>query len=186
MQPTIRTEPEVKAKTKTKVKTRTRIAIGTAAVVAAVGTFTAGVGVAQAGDEQSRRGKVTEREIAGLFDQWNAALQSGDPEKVADRYASDAVLLPTASPKIRTDRAEIVDYFEHFLQKKPRGEKVRSVINILDGNSAVDAGLYRFYLTDPKTGVTKPVDARYTYEYEKRGGKWLIVNHHSSVLPAEG
>ncbi|MEV7021913.1 SgcJ/EcaC family oxidoreductase [Kitasatospora sp. NPDC093558] len=169
-----------------KSKLRTRTALATAAVVAAAGTFTAGVGVAQAGDGNGRRGKVTEREIAALFDQWNAALQTGDPEKVADRYASDAVLLPTASRVIRTDRAGIVDYFEHFLQKKPRGEKVRSVINILDGNSAIDAGLYRFHLTDPKTGATKPVDARYTYEYEKRGGKWLIVNHHSSVLPAEG
>ncbi|MBP0452783.1 SgcJ/EcaC family oxidoreductase [Kitasatospora sp. RG8] len=167
-------------------KIRTRTVIATAAAVAAVGTFTAGVGVAQAGDEQSRRGKVTEREIAGLFDQWNAALQTGDPEKVADRYAPDAVLLPTASPKIRTNHAEIADYFEHFLQKKPRGEKIRSVINILDANSAVDAGLYRFHLTDPATGATKAVEARYTYEYEKRGGKWLIVNHHSSVLPAEG
>ncbi|MFJ8476680.1 SgcJ/EcaC family oxidoreductase [Kitasatospora sp. NPDC094011] len=163
---------------------RTRAVLGTAAVVAAVGTFTAGVGAAQAGEEQNRRGKASEREIAALFDQWNAALQTGDADQVADRYAPDAVLLPTASPVIRTDRAGIVDYFEHFLEKKPRGEKVRSVINVLDANSAIDAGLYRFYLTDPKTGVTKPVDARYSYEYEKRGGRWLIVNHHSSVLPA--
>ncbi|MFJ9947250.1 SgcJ/EcaC family oxidoreductase [Kitasatospora sp. NPDC091207] len=169
-----------------KPKIRTRVVIATAVTVAAAGTFTAGVGVAQAGDDQGRRGKVTEREIAGLFDQWNAALQTGDPAKVADRYARDAVLLPTASPKIRTNRAEITDYFEHFLQKKARGEKIRSVVNILDADSAIDAGLYRFHLTDPATGATKAVEARYTYEYEKRGGKWLIVNHRSSVLPAEG
>ncbi|MGA5816768.1 SgcJ/EcaC family oxidoreductase [Kitasatospora sp. NPDC094028] len=168
-----------------KSKFRTRAVLGTAAVVAAVGTFTAGVGAAQAGEEPNRRGKPSEREISSLFDQWNAALRTGDAEKVADRYAPDAVLLPTASPVIRTDRAGIVDYFEHFLQKKPRGEKVRSVINVLDANSAVDAGLYRFYLTDPATGATKQVEARYSYEYEKRGGKWLIINHHSSVLPAE-
>ncbi|MGW4652405.1 SgcJ/EcaC family oxidoreductase [Kitasatospora sp. NPDC004289] len=161
---------------------RVKIAIAAAVAVAAAGTVTAGV--AQAGDD--KRGRVTEREIAALFDQWNAALQTGDPAKVADRYAKDAVLLPTASPQIRTNRAEITDYFEHFLQKKPRGEKIRSVINVLDKDSALDAGVYRFHLTDPKTGVTKPVEARYSYEYEKRGGKWLIVNHHSSVLPAEG
>ncbi|MER7672604.1 SgcJ/EcaC family oxidoreductase [Kitasatospora sp. NPDC096128] len=165
---------------------RTRAVLGTAAVVVAVGTFTAGVGAAQAGEERNRRGKASEREIAALFDQWNAALQTSDAGKVADRYAPDAVLLPTASPVIRTDRAGIVDYFEHFLAKKPRGEKVRSVINVLGATSAIDAGLYRFYLTDPKAGETKPVEARYSYEYEKRGGKWLIVNHHSSVLPAVG
>jgi len=26
----------------------------------------------------------------------------------------------------------------------------------------------------------------YEYEYEKRDGKWLIVSHHSSLLPAAG
>ncbi|MEX0173035.1 SgcJ/EcaC family oxidoreductase [Streptomyces sp. LMG1-1-1.1] len=171
---------------------RIRAAVAAGVAVTALGALAAGVGVAQAGEKDrgrdggDRQGRVTEREIAGLFDRWNAALLTGDPEKVADLYADDAVLLPTASPRIRTNHAEIADYFEHFLQKKPRGEKVRSVIHVLDGNSALDAGVYRFHLTDPETGVTKAVDARYTYEYEKRDGSWLIVNHHSSVLPAEG
>ncbi|MFE3068726.1 SgcJ/EcaC family oxidoreductase [Streptomyces sp. NPDC059247] len=169
-----------------KPMSRTRAALAGGLAVVALGTLTAGVGVAQAGEKDDRRVKVTEREIAGLFDGWNAALRSGDPERVTDRYAKDAVLLPTASPRIRTNHAEITDYFEHFLLKKPRGEKIRSVITVLDQNSALDAGLYRFHLTDPATGVTKPVEARYTYMYEKRGGEWLIVNHHSSVLPAEG
>ncbi|MGG8408289.1 SgcJ/EcaC family oxidoreductase [Streptomyces sp. 12297] len=164
---------------------RTRAGIAAAALVA-VGTVTVGVGVARAGETDGTPDRPTEREVAALFDRWNAALQSGDARKVADRYARDAVLLPTASPRIRTTRAEIVDYFEHFLQKKPKGQKIRSVINILDRNSAIDAGLYRFHLTDPKTGAKTAVDARYTYEYEKRDGRWLIVNHHSSVLPAEG
>ncbi|MFF0473673.1 SgcJ/EcaC family oxidoreductase [Streptomyces sp. NPDC004284] len=179
-----------------KRKPRTRAVLAGGLAVAALGTFAAGVGVAQSGGKDGRqataaakddrRAKAGEREIAGLFDRWNAALVSGDPERVTELYAEDAVLLPTASPRIRTNHAEITDYFEHFLQKKPRGEKVRSVIHVLDRNSAIDAGLYRFHLTDPKTGVTKAVDARYTYAYEKRDGTWLIVNHHSSVLPAEG
>ncbi|MFI6421993.1 SgcJ/EcaC family oxidoreductase [Streptomyces sp. NPDC050842] len=166
-------------------KSRIRAALAASLAVAALGTFAAGVGVA--GEKDGRQhDRAGEREIAALFDQWNAALLTGDPKKVTARYAEDAVLLPTASPRIRTDHAEIADYFAHFLQKKPRGEKLRSVIHVLDRNSALDAGLYRFHLTDPKTGVTKAVDARYTYQYEKRDGRWLIVNHHSSVLPAEG
>ncbi|WP_175408168.1 SgcJ/EcaC family oxidoreductase [Streptomyces sp. TRM64462] len=164
---------------------RAAVAAGIAVVVA--GTVTVGVGVAAPERYHGPRAvKPGEKEIAGLFDQWNAGLRTGDPEKVAARYAPDAVLLPTASPRIRTDRAGIVDYFEHFLQKKPVGEKVTSVINVLDANSAIDAGLYRFHVTDPATGEKSAIDARYTYEYEKRGGTWLIVNHHSSVLPAEG
>ncbi|MFI6278339.1 SgcJ/EcaC family oxidoreductase [Streptomyces sp. NPDC050988] len=169
---------------------RTRAAIVTVALVAA-GAVT--VGVSQAAPEDRSKpaagqaaAKPTKKQIAALFDGWNAALQTGDSKKVADRYAKDAVLLPTASPVIRTDRAGIVDYFDHFLLNKPKGTKIKSVINVLDSDSAIDAGLYVFTLTDPKSGEKKNVEARYTYEYEKRGGKWLIVNHHSSVLPAAG
>ncbi|GAA4931307.1 SgcJ/EcaC family oxidoreductase [Streptomyces coeruleoprunus] len=171
---------------------RLRAVIATSVALVAAGTVTAGVGIASPEHKTAERrppaaaAKPTPKEIAGLFDAWNAALRTGDPETVAARYAPDAVLLPTASPKIRTNHGEIVDYFEHFLQKKPVGEKVRSVITVLDSNSAIDAGLYRFHVTDPATGAKKAIDARYTYEYEKRGGTWLIVNHHSSVLPAEG
>ncbi|WP_405931607.1 SgcJ/EcaC family oxidoreductase [Streptomyces sp. NBC_00827] len=166
-----------------KRQTRTRAAIATAAALVAAGTVT--VGVSTAGPE-SKSTKPTKAQIAALFDGWNAALATGDAETVADRYASDAVLLPTVSPEIRTDRAGIVDYFEHFLANKPQGKKIRTVVNVLDSNSAIDAGLYEFTLTDPETGEKREVEARYTYEYEKRGGQWLIVNHHSSVLPAAG
>ncbi|MBD0838721.1 SgcJ/EcaC family oxidoreductase [Streptomyces sp. TRM68416] len=163
----------------TRRSTGKRIAIGAAAVIACVGTFAAGVGVAGAADEK----KVGKDEIAALFDGWNDALQTGDPEKVADRYAKDAVLLPTVSNKVRSDRAGIVDYFEHFLENKPVGKKIETHVNVLDGNSAIDAGVYEFTLTDHDTGEKRTVTARYTYEYEKRGGEWLIVNHHSSAMP---
>ncbi|WP_327072969.1 hypothetical protein OG196_11195 [Kitasatospora purpeofusca] len=68
---------------------RTRVVLAATAVAVVAGTFTAGVGVARAGDAPGHRGKATEREIAGLFEQWNAALRSGDPGKVAERYAED-------------------------------------------------------------------------------------------------
>jgi uncharacterized protein (TIGR02246 family) len=157
-----------------------RVAIVTAGALVAVGTFAAGVGVAGP-DKQDK--KASKAEIAALFDGWNDALQTGDPETVADRYAKDAVLLPTVSNKVRTDRAGIVDYFEHFLANKPVGTKVQTIVNVLDGDSAIDTGVYKFALTDHDTGEKRTVTARYTYEYEKRNGEWKIVNHHSSAMP---
>jgi uncharacterized protein (TIGR02246 family) len=157
-----------------------RAALVTATAVLAVGTFAAGVGVAGTGGEGER---ASRQQIAGLFDQWNRTLKTGDPEKVADLYADDAVLLPTVSNKVRTDRAGIVDYFEHFLANKPVGKKIVTHVNVLDGNSAIDAGVYQFTLTDHETGEKRVVKARYTYEYEKRDGEWKIVNHHSSKMP---
>ncbi|HEU5222655.1 MAG TPA: SgcJ/EcaC family oxidoreductase [Candidatus Lumbricidophila sp.] len=125
----------------------------------------------------------TQAEISARFDTWNAALQTGDASKVAALYANDAVLLPTVSNQVRTDQAGITDYFTHFLENKPSGKRTQSLINVLDENSAIDTGIYDFTLTDPKTNAKSVVTARYTFEYEKRDGKWLIVNHHSSKLP---
>ncbi|ELS55046.1 SgcJ/EcaC family oxidoreductase [Streptomyces viridochromogenes] len=157
-----------------------RVAVVTATAVVAVGTFAAGVGVAGTGGDAKAASK---KQIAGLFDQWNRTLQTGDPKKVADLYASDAVLLPTVSNKVRSDHAAIVDYFEHFLANKPVGKKIETHVNVLDGNSAIDAGVYQFTLTDEATGEKSVVKARYTYAYEKRNGEWKIVSHHSSKMP---
>lgn len=160
-------------------KTRIRAALVTATALVTAATVTAGVSAAGADEPK----KPSKKQIAALFDGWNKTLQTGDAEKVTERYADDAVLLPTVSNKIRTNHAEIEDYFHHFLENKPVGTKTRTIINVLDNNSAIDTGSYYFVLTDPKTGEKKRVDARYTYEYEKRGGEWLIVNHHSSMMP---
>lgn len=160
-------------------KTRIRAALVTATALVTAATVTAGVSAAGADEPK----KPSKKQIAALFDGWNKTLQTGDAEKVTERYADDAVLLPTVSNKIRTNHAEIEDYFHHFLENKPVGTKTKTIINILDNNSAIDTGSYYFVLTDPKTGEKKRVDARYTYEYEKRGGEWLIVNHHSSMMP---
>ncbi|MER5265635.1 SgcJ/EcaC family oxidoreductase [Actinosynnema sp. NPDC002837] len=119
------------------------------------------------------------QEVEALFDTWNRALATGDAQQVADLYAPHAVLLPTLSDNVRSDRAEIVDYFEHFLANKPSGEILESHVAVLGPETAIDAGVYRFTLAANGTRV----DARYTFAYERVDGKWLIVNHHSSAMP---
>ncbi|MCX4699115.1 SgcJ/EcaC family oxidoreductase [Streptomyces sp. NBC_01352] len=165
--------------TRRSIAKRAAVVAATAAV--AVGTFTAGVSMA--GSDSASEPKASKKQIAALFDGWNAALQTGDSGKVADLYAKDGVLLPTVSNNVRSDRAEIVDYFNHFLENKPVGKKIETIVNVLDSNTAIDAGVYEFTLTDHETGKKRVVEARYTYVYEKIDGKWLIMNHHSSAMP---
>ena len=62
---------------------------------------------------------MTEVEITALFDEWNNALQTRDPEQVANLYAGNAILLPTMSNRVRHTHEEIKDYFAHFLEKNP-------------------------------------------------------------------
>jgi uncharacterized protein (TIGR02246 family) len=82
---------------------------------------------------------------------------------------------------VRTDRAGIVDYFEHFLENEPQGTILESHVKALGPNAVIDTGTYRFALT--QDGQPTTVDARYTFVYERVGDEWLIVNHHSSAMP---
>ena len=65
---------------------------------------------------------ITQDEVRDLFGLWNDALATGDPKKVAGRYAKEGVLLPTVSDVPRTDYAGIEDYFVGFLKMQPQGE----------------------------------------------------------------
>lgn len=121
--------------------------------------------------------QTTEQEIAGLFDRWNASLATLDPDKVTANYAPNAVLLPTVSNTPRTNHEEIRAYFVDFLQKTPQGKIDRRIVK-LGCNLAQDVGVYTFTL---KGG--QKVQARYTYVYEFRDGRWLISHHHSSAMP---
>jgi len=124
-----------------------------------------------------------EQEILGLFDKWNETLQTGNPAEVAARYAKEGgILVPTVSPLVRHNHAEIEDYFVHFLAKHPFGTITESNVRVY-GDIAINSGLYTFELDGEEEDSRVEVKARFTYVYKKEGDDWLILEHHSSVLP---
>ncbi len=122
------------------------------------------------------------KQIANLFKTWNAALQTGNPETVANLYCTHgAVLLPTVSNRVRTTHKGIVDYFTYFLKSKPVGHIDKEYIRVLGPDTAINSGIYTFHLT--QDGKRTSVQARYTYVYQKQHGHWCIMDHHSSAMP---
>jgi uncharacterized protein (TIGR02246 family) len=120
---------------------------------------------------------MKKEDISQLFDQWNAAIQTGEPGAVTALYESNAILLPTVSNQVRHNHDEINDYFVHFLAKKPKGTINESNIRTF-GDVAINSGIYTFVFGD---GVS--VQARYTYVYRWNGECWKIIEHHSSQMP---
>ncbi len=120
---------------------------------------------------------MSEHEITALFDEWNYALLTGDPKKVASLYATDGILLPTVSNKVRHNHAEIEDYFVHFLAKGPVGKIDEANVRIF-GELAINSGIYSFTFKDGSV-----VPARFTFVYRWDGEQWMIVEHHSSQMP---
>lgn len=121
---------------------------------------------------------ITEPEVKNLFQLWNSALATKDPDAVAARYAKEGTLLPTVSDVPRDSYELIKDYFVGFLKKEPQGEILES--NVMIGhNWCQDTGLYEF--TMGATG--DKVKGRYSFVYVYEDDQWKIAHHHSSVMP---
>lgn len=121
---------------------------------------------------------MKEKLIIKLFERWNDALATGNPDAVTSLYAADAILLPTVSNKVRHNHEEIRDYFVNFLAKKPQGVIDEANVRLLGDNLAINSGVYTFTF-----GNGDRVTARFTYLYRLVDGEWKIAEHHSSAMP---
>ena len=120
---------------------------------------------------------MNEKEIKALFDEWNGALGTGDPQKVAKLYETNSILLPTVSNQVRHNHSEIEDYFVHFCAKGPVGKIDEANVRTF-GQLAINSGVYTFTFKDGSA-----VQARFTFVYRWNGQRWMIVEHHSSRMP---
>ena len=121
-------------------------------------------------------------DVASFTETWGRALGEDDPDKVLPLYADDAVLWGTLSPKVRSDRAALRDYFVTAFKVLP-GLKVTfgdQLIRVY-GATAVNTGYYTFSYV--KDGETKTLPARYSFTFVRDGETWRIVDHHSSAMP---
>jgi uncharacterized protein (TIGR02246 family) len=140
--------------------------------------------IAQAAhDRQALRERhVPTAQVRHAYDRWVAAVTGGDPERVVDLYADDAVLLATFAPEPRETREKLREYFDGFTAlPNLRARTDRSMVQICD-DLAFHDGLYTFSYVKDDTDVL--VRARFSFAYRRHGHDWLIVRHHSSQAPA--
>ena len=114
---------------------------------------------------------------------WAETLGQNDPDKIVLLYATDSVLWGTLSPTLRSNRAALHDYFVGAFKVLPRlkvnfGEQLIRVY----GDTGVNTGYYTFSYV--KDGEPKTLPARYSFTFVREGGNWMIVDHHSSAMPA--
>jgi len=121
---------------------------------------------------------MNDADVLGLFDQWNTALSTLNPDTVTALYADNAVLLPTVSNQVRHNHEEIRDYFVGFLQKAPQGVVDEFNVNILSDTHVTNSGIYTFTFGDGSK-----VSARFSYLYVASDDGWKILQHHSSAMP---
>ena len=122
-------------------------------------------------------------DIAATTQAWVDAMNSHDAERVVALYDPEAVFWGTRSAELRDNPAAVRDYFKIF-KTIPTSYKV-----VLDeqrirvyGDTAINTGAYTFSEIRDDKPFVRP--ARFTFVYLKRDGRWMIVDHHSSVKPS--
>jgi uncharacterized protein (TIGR02246 family) len=125
------------------------------------------------------------KEDVGVATQaWIDGMNSHNGERVVALYAADAVLWGTRSSTLRDTPATVADYFK-ILQTVPASYRVvlgEQRIRIY-GDIAINTGTYTFSEDRDGKPILRP--ARFSFVYRNQNGRWLIVDHHSSAVPAQ-
>jgi len=120
-------------------------------------------------------------DVAAATKAWTDTFSSHNLEGLLALYDREAVFWGTSSPTIRDTPELIRDYFKGVPSSTMTVAVTDSRVRVL-GNVAVNSGSYTF--TASRNGQPDPRPARFTFTYRLRDGRWLIVDHHSSSVPA--
>ncbi len=112
---------------------------------------------------------------------WIAALNRHNPEDIVSLYAKDAVFFGTTSPVLRDTPDLVWDYFKNAGARRDATIVMGDHRIQIFGDVAVNTGFYIRKTVESGKAVESP--ARFTFVYQRRAGKWMIVEHHSSALP---
>lgn len=125
-----------------------------------------------------------EQQIRKSYYQWVRAMETakGNPAPVVSLYAPKAVLLATLSPLPLTSPEELERYFEKLTANKNLKIETKQMLLQFFPDIAIVSGIYVFNFTD-KNNKPVSLEARFSFVYHESQGKWLIVNHHSSLIP---
>jgi uncharacterized protein (TIGR02246 family) len=123
-------------------------------------------------------------DVGAATQAWVDSMNSHNAERVVALYDAEAVLWGTRSSTLRDTPATVRDYFK-ILQTVPSSYKVvlgEQRIRIY-GEIAINTGAYTFSEDRDGKPIIRP--ARFSFVYRNRDGRWLIVDHHSSAVPAQ-
>jgi len=125
-------------------------------------------------------------QVAAATRAWIDAMSNHDQERVVALYDPEAVLWGTTSPQLRDSPATVRDYFNFLRTAPPYYKGVLGEQRIrVHGDTAINTGTYTF-VGPARDAAGNPISrpARFSFVYRNRDGRWLIVDHHSSAVPA--
>ena len=96
-------------------------------------------------------------------------------------YDKNAIMISTFAQEPLTKHEQIIGYFKKVIVNPDIKVDIEDSHPRIFGNVAVNSG--RYTLSYTQEGETVSIPARYSFVYVLQGGKWLIVDQHSSRVP---
>lgn len=120
-----------------------------------------------------------------IYNAWVDAMicPKNDVQRVLDLYHADAVLLPTFSPKICLNHDQLYEYFKNLITLPTLSIDTEDFFSAECNHLIINSGIYVFRYRSQERPIIIP--ARFSFVYKKYNDAWLIMNHHSSVLPVQ-
>lgn len=124
-------------------------------------------------------------EVEQLAQQWVQAFNEGNTELISSMYAEDAQFIGNITPFRLEGKEAINDMLAGIVQAFPtRLLNLRQPsTRIYNDTTAAMTHYYELTLADNAGQITNYF-GRVSVALVKQGGRWLIVNHHASDLPA--
>ena len=117
--------------------------------------------------------------IAAATAAWVEAFNSRDPARISALYDAEAVLSDTNEFRPRIGSAAIGEYYKNAAKRTTQRVALGERNVRLLGDTAIDSGTMTYFEMRDGNATTTP--GRYSLTYQRRGGKWLIVDHQTSV-----
>jgi uncharacterized protein (TIGR02246 family) len=116
-------------------------------------------------------------------EQWAAAFNAHDLDKIVAAYAPNALVLGTLSPGLASDASALRAYFKRSVEAKSEVKLGEHSAVVTSPDAVTFAGFYEFSRPGKDGAPPKVNPARYTFVMVKQSGQWKIIHHHSSPRP---
>ena len=135
----------------------------------------------QAPEVKTSAFKSEKPDVGAALTSWKTAIESGSLDAIMKLYDKNAIMISTFAQSPMTKREELTGYFKKVIVNPDIKVEIEDSHPRVFGNVAVNSG--RYTLSYSQEGETITIPARFTFVYNLQGGKWLIVEQHSSRVP---
>ena len=105
-------------------------------------------------------------------------------EAITQLYQPNAILIPTFSSTICDSKEKIQNYFSNLITKEQLSISTQFCVETpLHTHQILSNGLYTFHYLDTEGMVNHPARFSFLFTRKTTDSPWLIVLHHSSILP---